>query len=179
MIELRSIASMLTDFTPKHVPADRDYGFCSGERRTTADPIVESAERVDRSDRLRAARSRKPSTRDGKPARPKPRFCSRPRRSGLSASSRNSLRQPIALFMEQTGARMATQISEGLATMAAELSGSLAAVLTPLVEEQLREQAITAFVGEVERLTKGLEGTAVDVTGPSAPARYAAQTTGN
>ncbi len=68
--------------------------------------------------------------------------------------------------MEQTGARMATQISEGLATIAAELSGSLAAVLAPLVEEKLREHAIDAFVGEVERLTKGLEGTAVDVTGP-------------
>ena len=44
--------------------------------------------------------------------------------------------------MEQTGVRMATQISEGLAAMAAELSGSLAAVLAPLVEEKLRAQAI-------------------------------------
>ena len=43
---------------------------------------------------------------------------------------------------------MATQISEGLAAIAADLSGLFAAVLTPLVEENLRERTIEAFVGK-------------------------------
>ncbi len=44
----RSIASMLTDFTPKHVPADRDYGFYRSwsSKDDNADPIVDDSPNV-------------------------------------------------------------------------------------------------------------------------------------
>ncbi|PSH68159.1 hypothetical protein CU102_14630 [Phyllobacterium brassicacearum] len=163
----RSIASMLTDFTPKHVPADRITVFAAVSKET-ADPIVEheeSAERVD--DLIDYELQIKEAFNAGREAgQAEASVLFEADKVRLEREFQEQLEAADTLFMEQTGARMATQISEGLATMAAELSGSLAAVLAPLVEEKLREQAITAFVREVERLTKGLEGMVADVTGP-------------
>ena len=41
----RSIASVLTDFTPKHVPADRVTVFAAGTGKERADPLEDRQSR--------------------------------------------------------------------------------------------------------------------------------------
>ncbi len=163
----RSIASMLTDFTPKHVPADRVTVFTSaGKERTDPpeEPIEPLEDIVDIIDYELKVKEAFAAGRESGQSEAAVLFEAEKIR--LEREFQEQLAAADAQFLEQTGARMAAQISDGLAAMAAELSGSLAAVLAPLVEESLRERAIAGFVSEVGRLTKGLEGTAVDVSGP-------------
>lgn len=163
----RSIASVLTDFTPKHVPADRVTVFTgAGKERTeqledTAEPLEDIVDIIDYELKVKEAFA---AGRESGQAEAAVLFEAEKIR--LEREFQEQLAAADAHFLEQTGARIATQISDGLAAIAAELSGSFAAVLTPLVEENLRDRAIVGFVSEVQRLTKGLEGLAVHVTGP-------------
>lgn len=163
----RSIASMLTDFTPKHVPADRITVF-TGLGKERVDPVEGPAEPaediVDIIDYELKVKEAFDAGRESGQSEAATLFEAEKIR--LEREFQEQLAAADALFLEQTGTRIATQISDGLASIASDLSGSVAAVLTPLVEARLRERAIDGFVSEIVRLTKGLEGVVVDVAGP-------------
>jgi hypothetical protein len=163
----RSIASVLTDFAPKHVPADRVTVFTStGKERAdppenTPEPLEDIVDIIDYELKVKEAFAAGRESGQSEAA-----VLFEAEKVRLEREFHEQLAAADAHFLEQTGVRMATQISEGLAAIAADLSGLFAAVLTPLVEENLRDRTIQGFVSEVERLTKGLEGLAVHVTGP-------------
>ena len=85
----------------------------------------------------------------------------------LEREFQDQLAAAEVLFMQQTGTRMAEQIGDGLAAISSDLSGSLAAVLAPLVEERLRERTVEAFAQEVERMTKQFAAVSIEISGPS------------
>jgi hypothetical protein len=163
----RTVASVLTDFTPKHVPANRVTVF-TGADKERADPLEDAAEPLeDIVDIIDYELKVKEAFAAGRESgQSEAAILFEAEKIRLEREFQEQLAAADALFLEQTGTRIAAQISDGLAAIAADLSGSLAAVLTPLVEESLRERTIQGFVGEVERLTKGLEGMLVDVAGP-------------
>ncbi|UXN66617.1 hypothetical protein N8E89_26415 (plasmid) [Phyllobacterium sp. A18/5-2] len=163
----RSIASVLTDFTPRHVPADRVTVFTgtgkerNGPPEEAAEPLKDIVDIIDYELKVKEAFAAGLQSGQSEAA-----VLFEAEKIRLEREFEEQLAAADAHFLEQTGERIATQISQGLAAIAADLSGLFAAVLTPLVEENLRERTIEGFVGEVERLTKGLEGLAVHVTGP-------------
>jgi hypothetical protein len=163
----RSIASMLTDFTPRHVPAERITVFAAVSKEPP-DAIIESQDATEEVDDLIDYELRVKEAFDaGREAgQAEASALFEAEKVRLEREFQDQLASADSLFLEQTGTRMATRITEGLAAMAADLSGSLAAVLAPLVGEKLRDQAVAAFVAEVERLTRGLEGAEFFVTGP-------------
>lgn len=163
----RSIASMLTDFTPRHVPAERMTVFAAVSKEPP-DAIIELQDATEEVDDLIDYELRVKEAFDaGREAgQAEASALFEAEKVRLEREFQDQLAAADSLFLEQTGTRMATQITDGLAAMAADLSGSLAAVLAPLVEETLRGRAVTAFIAEVERLTTGLEGTEFFVTGP-------------
>jgi hypothetical protein len=162
-----TVASVLTDFTPKHVSADRVTVF-TGASKEHADPMEDTAEPlediVDIIDYELKIKDAFAAGRESGQAEAAVLFEAEKIR--LEREFQEQLAAADALFVQQTGARMAAQIMDGLAAISGDLSGSLAAVLAPLVEESLRDRTINGFVSEVERLTKGLEGVLVDVAGP-------------
>jgi hypothetical protein len=163
----RSVASVLMDFTPKHVPADRVTVFTgAGKERTdpledTAEPLEDIVDIIDYELKVKEAFA---AGRESGQAEAAVLFEAEKIR--LEREFQEQLAAADGLFLEQTGARMVAQMTDGLASIAADLSGTLAAVLAPLVEENLRDRTIGGFVSEVERWTKGLEGVLVDVAGP-------------
>lgn len=162
----RSLASVLTDFTPKRVPPDRVTVFTSvRERAATLDEVIEPAEEiVDIIDYELKVKEAFAAGRESGQAEAAVLFEAEKVR--LEREFQEQLAAADAAFLADTGARLAAQLADGLSGIAADLSGSLAAALTPLVEANLRGRAIGGFVGELERLTKGLEGVLIDVTGP-------------
>jgi hypothetical protein len=167
MMASRSIASMLTDFTPKLVPADRMTVFTvSKERANTIpdaeEPLEDVVELIDYELKVKEAFS---AGRESGQIESSVLFEAEKVR--LEREFQEQLASAEAIFLEQTGARIAAQVSEGLSAIASDLSGSLAAVLTPLIEESMRSSAVSAFAGEVERLTKGLEAVIAEITGPA------------
>ncbi|SFJ49705.1 hypothetical protein SAMN04515648_4305 [Phyllobacterium sp. CL33Tsu] len=162
----RSLASVLTDFTPKRVPPDRVTVFTSVRERAAAlDEVIEPAEEiVDIIDYELKVKEAFAAGRESGQAEAAVLFEAEKVR--LEREFQEQLAAADAAFLADTGARLAAQLADGLSGIAADLSGSLAAALTPLVEASLRERAISGFVGELERLTKGLEGILIDVTGP-------------
>ncbi|SDO88960.1 hypothetical protein SAMN05428967_0461 [Phyllobacterium sp. YR620] len=162
----RSLASVLTDFTPKRVPPDRVTVFTSVRERAVAlEEVIEPAEEiVDIIDYELKVKEAFAAGRESGQAEAAVLFEAEKVR--LEREFQEQLAAADAAFLADTGARLAAQLADGLSGIAADLSGSLAAALTPLVEANLRERAIGGFVGELERLTKGLEGVLIDVTGP-------------
>ncbi|MEK1886238.1 MAG: hypothetical protein AAAB35_01395 [Phyllobacterium sp.] len=162
----RSVASVLTDFAPKRVSADRVTVFTGTRERTvsleeTAEPAEEIVDIIDYELKVKEAFA---AGRESGQAEAAVLFEAEKVR--LEREFQEQLAAADATFLADTGARLAAQLSEGLGAVAAELSGALAAVLTPLIETKLRERAIEGFVAEVERLTRGFDGLLVDVSGP-------------
>ncbi|CAN7700289.1 hypothetical protein LJR231_005784 [Phyllobacterium sp. LjRoot231] len=165
---VRSVASVLTDFTPKHVPADRVTVFAavSRERADILAEIEEPSENVvELIDYELKIKESFVAGRESGQAEASVLFEAEKIR--LEREFQDQLAAAEVLFMQQTGTRMAEQISGGLAAISSDLSGSLAAVLTPLVEERLRERTVEAFANEVERMTKGFAGVSLEIFGPS------------
>lgn len=162
----RSIASMLTDFTPKLVPADRMTVFSASKERTVAVVTEELSEDVveliDYELKIKEAFS---AGRESGQVEASILFDAEKIR--LEREFQEQLAGAEAIFLEQTGARIAAQIDEGLGAISSSLSALLASVLTPLIEENMRTNAVNAFAEEVGRLTKGLEAIAIDITGPA------------
>lgn len=162
----RSIASVLTDFTPKRVPADRVTVFTGGKERTvaleeTAEPAEEIVDIIDYELKVKEAFAAGRLSGQSEAA-----VLFEAEKIRLEREFQEQLAAADAAFLRDTGARLAADLSDGLAAMAAELSGALACVLTPIIEAGLRDRAIKAFAGEIERLTKGMEGVLIDVSGP-------------
>lgn len=165
--QTRSIASMLTDFTPKHVPADRVTVFTApGERiivKSDADDIPEEVvELIDYELKIKEAFA---AGRESGQVEASVLFEAEKVR--LEREFQEQLAGAEVTFLEQTGARISAQIDEGLKAIASDLSGSLAAVIVPLVENNMREHAVHAFATEIGQLTKGLEAIDADISGPT------------
>lgn len=163
----RSIASMLTDFTPQHVPADRVTVFTApGERITIKTDIDDSPEEVveliDYELKIKEAFA---AGRESGQVEASVLFEAEKVR--LEREFQEQLAGAEVTFLEQTGARISAQLDEGLKTIESDLSGSLAAVLVPLIEVNMRERAVSAFASEIERLTMGYEGITAKISGPS------------
>ena len=164
----RSVASMLIDFTPKHVPADRVTVFAavSKERADILAKIEEPSENVvELIDYELKIKEAFVAGRESGQAEASVLFAAEKIR--LEREFQDQLVAAEILFMQQTGTRMAEQISDGLAAISSDLSGSLAAVFTPLIEERLRQRAVEAFAHEVERMTKGFAAVSMEISGPS------------
>ncbi|MEP7453728.1 hypothetical protein [Phyllobacterium sp. SB3] len=164
--QTRSIASMLTDFTPKHVPADRVTVFTApGERITIipdADDVPEEVvELIDYELKIKEAFA---AGRESGQTEASVLFEAEKVR--LEREFQEQLAGAEVTFLEQTGARISAQMDEGLKAIASDLSGSLAAVILPLVENNMREHAVQAFATEIEQLTKGLEAITANISGP-------------
>ncbi len=165
---VRSVASVLTDFTPKHVPTDRVTVFAavSKERADILAEIEEPSQNVvELIDYELKIKEAFVAGRESGQAEASVLFEAEKIR--LEREFQDQLVAAEVLFMQQTGTRMAEQISDGLAGISSDLSGSLAAVLTPLVEVHLRERTAEAFANEVERMTKGFAGVSLEIFGPS------------
>jgi hypothetical protein len=163
----RSIASMLTDFTPQHVPADRVTVFTApGERvtlKTDADDAPEEVvELIDYELKIKEAFA---AGRESGQVEASVLFEAEKVR--LEREFQEQLAGAEVTFLEETGARISAQLEEGLKAIASDLSGSLAAVLAPLVEDNMRERAVSAFASEIDRLTMGYEGITANISGPS------------
>jgi uncharacterized protein YhaN len=164
----RSVASVLTDFTPKHVPADRVTVFAavSRERADLLAKIEEPSENVvELIDYELKIKEAFVAGRESGQAEAAVLFEAEKIR--LEREFQDQLAAAEVLFMQQTGTRMAEQIGDGLAAISSDLSGSLAAVLAPLVEERLRERTVEAFAREVERMTKQFAAVSIEISGPS------------
>ncbi len=118
----RSVASVLTDFTPKHVPADRVTVFTASprDRNVPVDDDAGPAEAiVDIIDYELKVKDAFAAGRESGQAEAAVLFEAEKVR--LEREFQDQLAAADALFLEQTGSKMATQISEGLAAIAAEL----------------------------------------------------------
>ena len=164
----RSVASVLTDFTPKHVPADRVTVFAAVSRERAdllakiEEPSEDVVELIDYELKIKEAFV---AGRESGQAEAAVLFEAEKIR--LEREFQDQLASAEVLFMQQTGTRMAEQIGDGLAAISSDLSGSLAAVLAPLVEERLRERTVEAFAQEVERMTKQFAAVSIEISGPS------------
>ncbi|MDR6635855.1 hypothetical protein J2X72_004669 [Phyllobacterium sp. 1468] len=164
----RSVASVLTDFTPKHVPADRVTVFAAASKERAdslaeiEEPSEDVVELIDYELKIQEAFV---AGRESGQAEAAVLFEAEKIR--LEREFQDQLAAAEVLFMQQTGARMAEQIGDGLLAISSDLSGSLAAVLTPLVEERLRERAVEAFAHEVKRMTKEFAAISMEISGPS------------
>jgi hypothetical protein len=164
----RSVASVLTDFTPRPVPADRVTVFAAVSRERAdllaeiEQPSEDVVELIDYELKIKEAFV---AGRESGQAEAAVLFEAEKIR--LEREFQDELAAAQVLFMQQTGTRMAEQIRDGLAAISLDLSGSLAAVLTPFVEERLRERAVEAFAHEVERMTKGFDAVRMEISGPS------------
>lgn len=162
----RSIASMLTDFTPKHVPDDRVTVFAAATRERV-ETLVDDAVPEDVVDLIDIELKIKETFELGRAegqAEASVLFDAEKLR--LERDFQEQLAAAEADFMDRIGTRLYDQVEAGLAVISAGLSSSLATVLSPLVEKNLRDRAVTGFVGEIERLTQGLEGVMIDISGP-------------
>ncbi len=162
----RSIASMLTDFTPKLVPDDRVTVFTTPGERITIRPDADDApeevvELIDYELKIKEAFAAGRESGQGEAS-----VLFEAEKVRLEREFQEELASAELLFLEQTGARISTQLDEGLKAIAADLSGLLAGVLVPLIEDNMRERAVGAFASEIERLTKGYEGIAATISGP-------------
>ncbi|MHC1551714.1 hypothetical protein [Phyllobacterium sp. K27] len=164
--QTRSIASMLTDFTPQHVPADRVTVFTTpGERITIKadanDTPEEVVELIDYELKIKEAFA---AGRESGQVEASVLFEAEKVR--LEREFQEQLAGAEVTFLEQTGAHISAQMEEGLKAIAADLSGSLTAVLVPLIEGDMRQRAVSAFASEIDRLTKGYEGITANISGP-------------
>ncbi|EJN06376.1 hypothetical protein [Phyllobacterium sp. YR531] len=162
----KSIASMLTDFTPKLVPADRVTVFTAPGERIAIKPDFDDApeevvELIDYELKIKEAFA---AGRESGQVESSVLFEAEKVR--LEREFQEQLAGAEVTFLEQTGARIASQIEDGLKAIASDLSGSLAAVIVPLVENNMRERAVAAFVTEIELLTTGQAGITANITGP-------------
>ncbi len=163
----RSIASVLTDFTPKHVPDDRITVFAAATREraelfdgdAAPEDVVELIDielKIKETFELGRAEGQSEAS-----------VLFEAEKLRLERDFLEQLAAAEAEFMQRIGDRMFEQLGEGLTAVSAQLSSNLATVLAPLVEKNLRERAITGFTTEIERLTKGLEGVMIDISGPA------------
>ncbi|MBA8879807.1 hypothetical protein [Phyllobacterium myrsinacearum] len=163
----RSIASVLTDFTPKHVPDDRITVFAAatreradpGDSDTAPEDVVELIDielKIKETFELGRAEGQSEAA-----------VLFEAERLRLEREFQEQLAGAEADFMQRIGTRMFEQLGEGLSVVSAQLSSSLATVLAPLVEKNLRDRAVTGFATEVDRLTKGLEAVLLDISGPA------------
>lgn len=164
--QTRSIASMLTDFTPQHVPADRVTVFSAPSERITIKTDIDDApeevvELIDYELKIKEAFA---AGRESGQVEASVLFEAEKVR--LEREFQEQLAGAEITFLEQTGARISAQLDEGLKAVASDLSGSLAAVLVPLIEADMRERAVDAFANEIDRLTKGYEGITASISGP-------------
>ncbi|TXR47200.1 hypothetical protein [Phyllobacterium endophyticum] len=163
----RTVASVLTDFTPRPVPADRVTLFTTVIDRSEvlAAEIKEGSEdAVDLIDYELKIKEAFVAGREAGQAEAAVLFEAEKVR--LEREFEDQLAAAEALFMQQTGARLTREMVDGLASISADISASLAAVLSPFIEEKLRERSVNAFVEEVERMTKGLAAINLEISGP-------------
>jgi hypothetical protein len=163
----RTVASVLTDFTPRPVPADRVTLFTTviDRSETLAAEIEEGAEHVvDLIDYELKIKEAFVAGREAGQAEAAVLFEAEKIRLEREFGQ---LAAAEALFMQQTGARLAREITAGLASISTDISASLAAVLSPFIEEKVRERSVKAFVDEVERMTKGLAAISLEISGPA------------
>ena len=162
----RSVASVLTDFTPKRVPADRVTVFTGAKERNApveeaAEPTEEIVDIIDYELKVKEAFAAGLQHGQAEAA-----VLFEAEKVRLEREFQEQLAAADATFLSDAGARLAVQLSDGLAVIAADLSSTLAALLSPFFETHLRDRAIEGFASEVERLTKGSEGILFDVSGP-------------
>jgi hypothetical protein len=163
----RSIASVLTDFTPKHVPDDRITVFAAATRERADhgdnDPVPEDVvELIDIELKIKETFELGRAEGQSEAA-----VLFEAEKLRLEREFHEQLAGAEADFMQRIGERMFEQLGEGLSAISAQLSGHLATVLAPLVEKNLRQRAVTGFAAEVDRLTKGLEAVVIDISGPA------------
>ncbi|MGH6859049.1 MAG: hypothetical protein ACRECY_02265 [Phyllobacterium sp.] len=163
----RSVAGMLTDFTPKLVPEDRVTVFTVGADRTAPSAAQTGAsesvtELIDHEARVKEAFS---AGRESGQIEASVLFDAEKTR--LEREMQERMTAAETLFVEQMGARLEAQVSQGLDRVSGEVSRLLSVILTPLIEDEMRARTIGAFKGEVERLVSGLEAVDVVITGPS------------
>lgn len=162
----RSIASMLTDFTPKHVPDDRVTVFAAAtrERVETSEDDAVADDVVDLIDiELKIKETFELGRAEGQSEAS---VLFNAEKLRLERDFQEQLAAAEADFMDRIGTRLYEQVEAGLAVISTGLSSSLATVLSPLVEQNLRARAVAGFAGEIERLTQGLEGVTIDISGP-------------
>jgi hypothetical protein len=163
----RTVASVLTDFTPRPVPADRVTLFTTviDRSETLAAEIEEGSEHVvDLIDYELKIKEAFVAGREAGQAEAAVLFEAEKIR--LEREFGDQLAAAEALFMQQTGARLAREMTDGLASISVDISASLAAVLSPFIEEKVRERSVKAFVDEVERMTSGLAAISLEISGP-------------
>ncbi|QND50650.1 hypothetical protein HB779_01375 (plasmid) [Phyllobacterium sp. 628] len=162
----RSIASMLTDFTPKIVPDDRITVFAAATRER-AEPFGADDAPEDVVELIDVELKIKEAFEFGRAeGQSEASVLFEAEKLRLERDFQEKLAQAEADFIQRMGIRMFEQLEEGLSGISAGLSSSLATVLAPLVENNLRDRAVAGFVAEVERLTKGLEAVMIEISGP-------------
>ncbi|MCX8280929.1 hypothetical protein OSJ77_12060 [Phyllobacterium sp. 0TCS1.6C] len=163
----RSLANILTDFTPKRVPDERIAVFTL-PRETAGFAATDDHRPDDIVEQIDHEANVKEAFEAGREAgRAEAAALFEAEKVRLGREFETQLASAETLFLEQTANRLAEQMEQGLSRVAEDMAARAAQVLAPLVEDHLRGQIVEVFSDEVMRLVRGKEGLALEVRGPA------------